>query len=148
MKSDISLTKQKDFFKNIEENVVFLLNKESSNDFWIKNIDEKDNNFFRLQDDSFIIKNQKFLINIDFDGIELIEKLNIFFTSTLFWNKNDVIYFCANKDYIIETKLEFLVKYFDDFFSFSNECPIIYNFSTANQFLYYTYHGDFYLTTR
>ncbi len=147
MKSDIFLTKKREFFESIEKDIIFLFDKKSSNEFWIKYIDKKHNNFFRFKDDNFIIKYQKFILNIDFDEIELINSLNKLFLDTLFWNENDIIYFCSNSDNIIETKLGYLIKYFDDFLSYKDECPIIYNYSQKKQYLYYTYHGDFYLST-
>lgn len=90
-------------FEDIKSDEIFLLSKEDSIKIWEENIDNKNNHFFKLTDENWLISNDKVIIDqnyIDDFNEEFSERI-ISLLDNLYWNEDDKIYFCLNSDIVI-----------------------------------------------
>ncbi|KMQ67372.1 hypothetical protein ACM39_13085 [Chryseobacterium sp. FH2] len=96
------------FDDNVED--IYLLDKSESSKLWWSYIDKVANNFFKLNDNNQIIFNSK---NVgdwrQYYDTDDIPGLQNFLTSILNWDKEELIFFCINKETVIKTSYEIKV---------------------------------------
>ncbi len=128
LNSDIS-----EIFQGLSSmNTIYLLTNNEAKTIWIKNIDKSANSYFKLEDDSWLVRNEKYNIGDWLDSYntgkyELVSKI---LNSVLGWRDEDRIYFCLSEVLSIESSWREFKLNWDKFIEIDDDCPIIINQSS------------------
>jgi len=114
-------------FEDIKNDEIFLLSKEDSIKIWEEYIDNKNNHFFKLSDESWLITKEKVLIDQNYinDFNEEFGERILSLLDNLYWNEDDKIYFCINSDIVIYSNWKVFKNSWINFLYVYDDCPIV-----------------------
>lgn len=116
-----------EYFDNAVKNIYLLEENEASN-IWIKFIDRKSYNFYKIKDENPIILSAR---NIgdwrDYYDENKLEDFQLFISTKLDWDIGDQVFFCINKEVIIKTTYSIFLENIFNFLELYDDCPILFN---------------------
>ncbi|MYZ61809.1 DUF2947 family protein [Elizabethkingia anophelis] len=121
----IKKTFYSEYFDEKIENI-YLLDEDEASKLWSDKIDKSSNNFYKINDDNPIIYNSKNIGDwknyYDSNNILGLQK---FLKSILNWEKDELVFFCINKNTIITTLYHVFLENICNFLELYDDCPIL-----------------------
>jgi hypothetical protein len=144
-KISIFLSFYKDFFENVKSDDIYLLSKQLSTSVWSRYIDEKANTYFHLPDNNWLVTSKYIIAGewIESFNTEEPKKVKDLLSKSVDWPKNERVFFCINKDNVIETVWEVFTTYWIKFLYCENDCPILIAENNKKEAIIFTAIGDF-----
>ncbi|MDR2206272.1 MAG: DUF2947 family protein [Flavobacteriaceae bacterium] len=145
MQTNIKHSVYKEYFEKDTEKID-LLSIEDASKFWISNIDDREDNFYKLLDKNPIIKNS---IHIGhwleyYDNHNQSGLINFLHSKTS-WSLDSIVFFCINKKTVIKTDYETFLKNVFSFLEVYDDCPLlVYQNINCNEFIYFAPLGNIY----
>lgn len=135
----------RDYFSDKADDKVFLLSNEDSEKIWTEKIDKKANSYFRLSDNNWLISDKSELIGkwIEDFNEEKMENVKSLLDNKLGWEDNDTIWYCINKNTVLETLWSSFKVLWIEFLYSGDDCPIILNSNIDYQAIIFRPIGDF-----
>jgi hypothetical protein len=123
----VEATTHKDFFDDVDENTIFVLDKDSASRLWVSAIDEKAPSYFRLSDQNWIISNSSIVIGRWKEAYNLDDNPYVahLLQKKVKWQEDCIVRFYISKSIVLETKWEFFLEHWDDFLALEDDCPIL-----------------------
>ena len=117
-----------DYFSDTPTDDIYLLSAWASGDIWTKYIDQKAGSFFRLPENNWLLGEQvivgKWLNDYNAEEVENVHDL---LSTAVTWEDKDTVFFCINKDAIIEVTWQSFKKRWIHFLQCENDAPVVIN---------------------
>ena len=134
----------KDEFEATTSDKTYLLSKTKSSEIWDKFIDNEAKSYFQLNNQNWIIKSKNTVLGKwleDFNKGDRESVKNVL-DKKLYWENEDVVYYCISKYLIIESSWYEFKELWMSFLACEDDCPILINKMKPDLALIFNSLGD------
>jgi hypothetical protein len=146
-RSSIFSSFYKEEFENVNSDNIYLLSKQNSASIWSQRIDKEANTYFYLPDNNWLVVAGYTNIgewekSFNSEEPKMVRDL---LSKSVDWSNDEVVFFCINRDTVIETCWEVFTSYWINFLYCESDCPIIMTESNRREAFIFRAIGDFLL---
>lgn len=131
----IEETRLLEYFDGYDYSSIVMLDEQESRAFWYKYVDNSAGHYFKLKDDSWLVRSNRSTIaewETDFKNKQ-IGKIMSALDARIDWDDNYTIYFCVHRSLVLSTNWGTFKRNWIAFLYCSDECPVIISESSPNQ---------------
>lgn len=121
-------------FSDARVNTIYQLSNRESQLIWDAYIHKNASSFFKLPDTCWVISSSRVSLGqwLDDFNAEKHERVKRLLEESISWTNKDIIWFCINRNVIIEAQWEEFKMSWINFLYCSDDCPIVINSSGSH----------------